>query len=164
MTTSNEHGKEPLASAKADMALAADQLVEVATRHATNAIAGLASQIRVSAHETSAAFSDDLHRLSEAVASGLRDVKAELTVPQSVKEHPYAWLAGGLAVGAAGLLVLRSFTRPAPRSIARAGLSGGLGGKIALTALDVGLTMWLAKRQRNRASVTVSPTSVENLH
>lgn len=149
----DEPNKKPVELAKQDFTLATDHLVEAAKRHAVSAIADLATQISASTHD-----------VSEAVASGLRNVKAELHLPKTVKEHPYAWVAGGVAVGAAGLLVLRGVARSLPRPMVRGAVSGSLGGKLALTALELGFSYWLTRRQGKRALARVAEEGSVALH
>lgn len=161
--TFDDNEKTAVNDAKHDFSHAADRLVDTVKRQASDAISGLASQIVTSSHETSTAFSADVGRVSDAVASGLRTVKAELTVPKVVKEHPLAWVAGGLAVGAAGLILVKSFTRPPVRPVARATVGSSLGGKLALTALDIGLSLWLARRSRQGDARGVRPSDSQAL-
>lgn len=146
--------------AKDEFSLAADRVLDAIKEQAREVIVDLGATVRETAHETSNALSDDVIRMSGAVAKGLRNVKEEIQVPQSIKEHPFAWMAGSLAVGAAGFTAFRAMTaRPARlaaaqaqheerRIVAQRGSS--VAKALALTALEIGISMWLSRREQPR--------------
>ncbi len=152
--------------AKDEFTLAADRVMDAIKEQAREVIVDLGATVRETAHETSTALSDDVIRMSGAVAKGLRNVKEEIQVPQSIREHPFAWVAGGLAFGAVGFTALRAMTaRPARiaavqaqqeerRIVAKRGSS--VAKTLALAALDIGLNVWLSRRQQPRRGVLAS--------
>lgn len=162
--TTNEPGDKPVERAKQDFARATERLVETAKRHAASAITDLSDHVKASAHEASSAIASDVRQVSGALASGMREVKSELSLPQTVKDHPYAWIAGGVAFGAAGVLLLRGLVRSVvPRTVVKGVASGGLGGRLAMTAIDVAISYWLMRRQTRKtveASVPPGPLAL----
>ena len=164
VTTNEQQDGKPVERAKQDFARATEHLVETAKRHATSAITDLADHVKASAHGATTALAADVRQVTGAVASGMREVKSELSLPTTIKEHPYAWIAGGIAVGAAGLLLLRGFARSAPRVVVKGAARGGLGGRLAMTALDVGISYWLMRRQTRKAREIPDPDVPLALH
>jgi hypothetical protein len=147
----NDSATESIETAKADFTASADHLIEAVKRQAGDVISDLAAHVRNTAHDTTLSLAGDVHLITDAVAAGLRDVKAELILPNSVKEHPWMWLAGGLAAGAVGLAVMRMMDS---RSRTRSGRHrSALAGKLAFTVLDVGLGMWVARRKHVATSL-----------
>lgn len=163
VSNNDEKHVKPVERAKQDFARATERLVETAKRHATTAITDITDHVKASAHGATASLAADVRQVSAAVASGVREVKSELHLPQTVKDHPYAWIAGSVALGAAGLLMLRGVARAVPRAVAKTA-GGGLGGRLAMTALDVGISYWLMRRQTRKAAEIAAPEGQVALH
>ncbi len=163
VASTDEKDKRPVEQAKQDFARATERLVEAAKRHATSAISDLTDHVKASTQGATASLAADVRQVSAAVASGVREVREEFKLPQTIKDHPYAWIAGGIAASAAGFLLLRGVARALPRTVAK-GAVGGIGGRLAMTAFDVGISYWMMRRQARRVAEVPELESPLALH
>jgi len=144
--------QESMATAKQEVFRATDHVVEVVKLRTGAAINDLTLQLKSSTHEITDSILEDVQRVSEAVVTGMRQLKTELKPPRVIREHPFASISGGLALGAAGVWLARRITHPA-RPVAHVAAAGGLGGRLAVAALEIGLSLWLARRSRQTALI-----------
>lgn len=137
-------------AAKQNLAATMERLVVTAKEQAVEAIDDVTHQLRQSLHDTSVSVATDIDRLSMSIACGIRNIKEEVSVPQAIKDHPAISLVAGLTVCAAAVVVLGSLARASNPSFARTRMRG-LGGTLALFAVDIGISLWTSRQQARQA-------------
>lgn len=150
MTSAPDDGAA-VATAQQNLAVTVGRLVVTAKEQAVSAICDVAQQLRQSAQQTSESVALDIERVSNSIASGIRNIKGELSVPQSVKDHPGISLIAAVAISASAVVVVASLTRVASPIVARRGVRG-LGGALSMLALDVGISLWMSRLQAKKLS------------